>query len=117
MELNGNRPTDAEAWAYLFKHGNHITKKTHRLPKKIQEAIAGVLKGNWEAEVVDRINIHDFGVIWSDKHYKKLATKLRNGPAAEAFNIEILNTLKKYRLEGVGSNCIGRCVVQLLTET
>jgi hypothetical protein len=106
MELNDNRPTDAEAWAYLFKHGDHITKKTHRLPKKIQDAIAEVLKGNWDAEVVDRIKIHDFGLIWSDQHYKKLATKLRNGPAAEAFNIEILNTLKTYRLEGVGSNCI-----------
>ncbi|OBT44054.1 hypothetical protein VE00_04473 [Pseudogymnoascus sp. WSF 3629] len=100
MELNDNRPTDAEAWAYLFKHGDHITETTHKLPKKIQNAIAEVLQGNWDAEVVDRINIHDFGLIWSDKHYKKLATKLRNGPAAEAFNIEILNTLKTYRLEG-----------------
>ncbi|KFY75049.1 hypothetical protein V499_04971 [Pseudogymnoascus sp. VKM F-103] len=100
MELNDNRPTDAEAWAYLSKHGNHITKDSHKLPKKLQDAIAGVLKGNWDAEVVDRIDIHYFGLIWSDKHYKKLATKLRHGPAAEAFNIKILNRLKTYRLEG-----------------
>ncbi|OBT75323.1 hypothetical protein VF21_04661 [Pseudogymnoascus sp. 05NY08] len=100
MELKKNRPTDAEAWTYLAKHGNHIKNETHRLPKKVQDAIAEVLKGEWDAEVVDEINIHFFGLIWSDKHYKKLATKLRNGPAAEAFNIEVLNKLKTYRLEG-----------------
>ncbi|KFZ14340.1 hypothetical protein V502_06124 [Pseudogymnoascus sp. VKM F-4520 (FW-2644)] len=66
----------------------------------MQDAIVEVLESNWDAEVVARINIHDFSLIWSDTRYKRLATKLRNGPAAEAFHIEILNMLKTYRLEG-----------------
>lgn len=117
MELKKNRPTDAEAWTYLVQHGSHITVDTHRTSKKVQDAIVGILEKNWDAEVVAKINVHDFGQIWTDKHYNQLATKLRNGPAAEAFHIEILNTLKIFRLEGVSSNCISRCVVQPLTET
>ncbi|OBT68677.1 hypothetical protein VE03_01760 [Pseudogymnoascus sp. 23342-1-I1] len=102
MELDINRPTDAEAWAYLVQHGGHITNDTHKVPKKMQDAIIEVLERNWDEEVVARIKIHDFGVIWSDENYKKLATKLWDGPAAEVFriNIGILNLLKTYRLEG-----------------
>ncbi|OBT41062.1 hypothetical protein VE00_10295 [Pseudogymnoascus sp. WSF 3629] len=100
MELDGNRPTDAEAWTYLVKNGNDITNETHKLPRNLQYAIIEVLKQKWDKEVGARINIHDFGVIWSDKHYKELATKLWNGPAAETFRIETLHLLKTYRLEG-----------------
>lgn len=111
MESSGYRPTDAEAWTYLIQHELHPML---RQPGKVREAIVEVLKGKWDAKVVARINIHGFGIIWSDPRYKRLATKLQSGLAAEAFDIEILTKLKKYRLDGVGYNCVSRCIVQLL---
>lgn len=111
MEIDGYRPTDAEAWTYLVRHELHPML---RLPGRVREAIVEVLKGKWDAEVVSRINIHDFGMIWSDPRYKRLATKLQSGLPAKVFDIEILAKLKKYRLDGVGYNCVTRCIVQLL---
>lgn len=102
MERGPHLLEDAEAWTYLVQHGDHIT---HKLPSKVRDAIVEVLESNWGAEVVARINIHDFGLIWSDHRYRTLATKLANGPGAWYFDIEIINKLKQCRLEGVSPSC------------
>jgi hypothetical protein len=102
MELDTNRPTDAEAWTYLVKHGDHITQP---LARNVRLAIIEVLKKRWEAQCLSKINLRNFALIWLDPGYKILATKLAIGPAAEVFDIDTIYELKKCRLEGVGSNC------------
>lgn len=106
MELDDPPPTDAEAWNYLVQHGDHIT---HRLPSKVRDAIVEVLESNWSAERVAKIDSHRFGLIWSDHRYRTLVTKLVNGPGALVFDIEAINNLKQYRLEGVSPSCTRLC--------
>lgn len=121
MELDVYRPTDgycpsdAEVWTYIIQHDASIT---YAIPSMVQETVGTVLKGKWHPEVVARIKVHDFTVIWSDRHhYRKLATGLANGPGAEVFNIETLIKLKQCRLEGVSSSYISHGGLLLLTET
>lgn len=103
MELDGHRPTDAEAWTYLVQHGGHITNDSHKLLMKVRHALVEVLESKWDAQDISKINLRDFALIWSDPRYKTLATRLAKGPAAEVFDIATIYQLKKCRLEGVGS--------------
>lgn len=71
--LDGYRPTDAEAWTYIIHHEAPII--TNSVPSLLQEAFVKVLEGKWPAEVVARINIHDFAVIWSDSSLQEIGNK------------------------------------------
>lgn len=114
MELDEYRPTDAEAWTYIVQHDAPLT---YALSSMMQETVIKVLEAKWHAEVVARINIHDFGVIWSDqRRYRKLATSLANGPGAEVFSIETLTKLKQCRMEGVSSRYISLGELLSLTK-
>ena len=101
MDLNSFHPTEAEAWTYLVRHGNHLM--AHKLPSKIRTAIIEVLERKWDMRDSSWINIHDFCLIWADQRYRSLATKLASGPGADVFDIETLNKLKLSRLDGVSS--------------
>lgn len=92
-------PTDGEAWAYLVQRGHRL--EDDKLPSKVRDNIMDVLREKWDVKNHD-INVHNFGLVWADPRCRALATRLCEvGPGRDAFDIDMINKLKSYRLGGV----------------